>query len=347
MALKKYSVLKGRPVDLRLASGSNPHYQIHVVDDHAEYRIAVNVRSQDGSDLQYVIDPQFRYPLQYDLRELPLGLRAVPSRPAGFALDYIRGNVVDPRAFVTIPMNLPGPDNDLNEKLDHYVQRALSDEAAVLYAFGEPWGPEPQRDKIFGFTPGAGIHDIHMNQGNDPGHRGDDGVWQDGGLLFEFPGQQQWVGIFLRFQSQAWHTDDRTGHTIAGEPAGPPSDEAPLPPLGPDTLPTSDRPDGLVRIVGALVNDTRTPERETVTVLNTSNRDLSLAGWHLADKQKNRMPLEGTLDAGAVRAIVVAAPMALSNKGGIITLLDDRGLKVDGVSYTRDQARHPGWTLTF
>ena len=39
--------------------------------------------------------------------------------------------------------------------------------------------------------------------------------------------------------------------------------------------------------------------------------------------------------------------VALSNKGGIITLLDDRGLKVDGVSYTKAQAAQPGWTITF
>ena len=94
-------------------------------------------------------------------------------------------------------MNLPGPDNDLNEKLNHYVQRSMADENSFLYAFGQTWGPENKRDKIFGFLPGAGIHDIHMNQGNDARHRGDDGVWQDGGLLFQFPSQQQWVGIFL------------------------------------------------------------------------------------------------------------------------------------------------------
>jgi hypothetical protein len=39
--------------------------------------------------------------------------------------------------------------------------------------------------------------------------------------------------------------------------------------------------------------------------------------------------------------------MSLSNQGGIITVLDAQGLKVDGVSYTKAQARHPGWTLTF
>jgi uncharacterized protein YukJ len=42
---------------------------------------------------------------------------------------------VDPRLFVTISMNLPGPNNDLNEKLDHYVKRAMDDENAILYSF--------------------------------------------------------------------------------------------------------------------------------------------------------------------------------------------------------------------
>jgi hypothetical protein len=39
--------------------------------------------------------------------------------------------------------------------------------------------------------------------------------------------------------------------------------------------------------------------------------------------------------------------MQLSNKGGIITLLDDDGLKVDGVSYTAAQGDQPGWTIVF
>src|SRR4051794_6308636 len=110
MAIKRYSLLKARVVGVRVASGSNPHYQIRAVDTSAEYRIAVNVQSQDGSDLQYRIDPQFRHPLQHDLDALPLAIHAVTSAPGGLALDYIRGNPVDPRAFVTIPMNLPGPD---------------------------------------------------------------------------------------------------------------------------------------------------------------------------------------------------------------------------------------------
>ncbi len=37
----------------------------------------------------------------------------------------------------------------------------------------------------------------------------------------------------------------------------------------------------------------------------------------------------------------------LGKKGGLITLLDPEGLKVDGVSYSRDQVRRQGWTIVF
>jgi hypothetical protein len=96
-------------------------------------------------------------------------------------------------------------------------------------AFGQRWGPEADTpDKVFGFSPGNGVHDIHMNQGNTGRFVEDDGVWQDGGLLLHYPGQDQWVGVFLAFQSQAWHTDDTTGHTDLGVPdPGPAPQPAP------------------------------------------------------------------------------------------------------------------------
>lgn len=348
MALKNYGVLKGRVVEMRFASGSNPHYQIRVVDEADEYRIAVNVQSQDGSEVMYAVVAPLKHPLTDSLSSLPLGWHLLPKRPDGGGLDYIRGNLFDRNDMVPLPLAAPGPDNDLNEKLDHYVQRALGDEEALVYAFGERWGPENKRDKIFGFAPGNGVHDIHMNQGNDGQHKKDNGVWQDGGLVFHFPLQDQWVAVFLKFQTQAWHTDDQTGHPILDEGGGPPSDSLPVePPPGADRLPTTTDPDGLVRIVAALVNDTHSPEHETVTILNTSPASLSLDGWSLADKQKNRMPLNGPLGAGQCRVIEIAAPVALSNKGGIITLLNDQGLKVDGVAYTKAQVRTPGWTIVF
>jgi uncharacterized protein YukJ len=348
MPLKRYGVLKGTAIDRRLGAGQSPHYQVHIVDDQLDHRIAINVKSAlEPSTLEYIVVEDFRHPITQGLPELARGFHPLPTGPGGLALDFIRGNLFDPRAMRTLPHDVPGPDNDLNEKIDHFVQRAMSAEEAEVYAFGEKWGPEDKKDKYFGFRPGAGIHDIHMNQGNVGRFRNDDGVWQDGGLLFHFPSQGQWIGVFLKFQSQTWQTDDVTGHQIPAEPGGPPSDSEPVPPIGPGTLPTTQQPDGLVRIVSALVNAVATPEAEMVTLLNTSPQPVDLAGWVLLDKQENRQALSGTLPAGEAVRLRVAPPVQLSNQGGLITLLNESGLRVDGVAYTRDQARHPGWTIVF
>jgi hypothetical protein len=103
----------------------------------------------------------------------------------------------------------------------------------------------------------------------------------------------------------------------------------------------------LVRIVAALVNDVASPEQETVTLLNTADRAIDLQGWALADKMKHRMPLSGTIGKGGTLTISVEKPLELSNRGGIISLLDERGVKVHGVAYTREQARTPGVTIAF
>ncbi|PTL78141.1 DUF2278 family protein [Vitiosangium sp. GDMCC 1.1324] len=348
MPLKKYGVLKGSAVARRLGSGPSPHYQVRLVDKSADYRIAINVSSKlPPSDLEFLVDEHFMHPILEGLSELPLGFTPLPSRPGGLALDFIRGNLFDREGMTKLPPNVPGPDNDLNEKLDHYLQRAMSDEEALVYAFGEPWGPEKAKDKYFGFTPGQGIHDIHMNQGNDRSFADQDGTWQDGGVLIHFASTNQWVGIFLKFQSQTWHTDDRTGRALPAVPT-PPAPQPPAPgPRMPMPTPGPTHPDGVVRIVAALVNDTHTPEQETVTLLNTSPESVTLDGWALADRQKHKQPLTGEIAPGATRLVQVEKPLELSNQGGLITLLDDHGLKIHGVAYARAQVRNPGWTLVF
>ena len=45
--------------------------------------------------------------------------------------------------------------------------------------------------------------------------------------------------------------------------------------------------------------------------------------------------------------VPVADGVQLGNSGGVITLLDAAGLKVSGVSYTKEQARREGWTIAF
>jgi uncharacterized protein YukJ len=291
--------------------------------------VAVNVLSQEKpSELLYVADENFRHPVTQSLPSLQAGFTPLASQPGGMALDFIRGNLFDRQQMQPEPASVPGPDNDLADKLDHFVRRAAADPAARLYAFGQRWGPEAGiPDKIFGFLPGDGVHDIHMNQGNSQRFRQDDGVWQDGSLLLHYPAQDQWVGVFLAFQSQAWHTDDQTGHTTEDGPA----------------------PDHLVRIVAALVNPPGpAPEAETVMLLNAGPQQVDLTGWSILDRVKRQMMLdEGLLAPGDSVRIQVAAPVQLGNQGGLITLLNPDGLKVDGVAYTPDQAAAEGWSIVF
>ena len=102
----------------------------------------------------------------------------------------------------------------MNELVQKYVAKAIAMESSAIFAFGERWGPEKERDNYFGFTPGNGIHDIHMNQGSSDAFMKYDGIWQDGGLIIHLPDENKWIAIFLAFQSQCFHTDDAQGHRI-------------------------------------------------------------------------------------------------------------------------------------
>jgi uncharacterized protein YukJ len=338
MPLQSYGVLAARAVGRRREAGSSdsPHFQIHLVDaGGTAYRCAVNVLSQlPPSELLYVADEDFRHPLTDLLPAEPVGWTPLPSRPGAASLDFIRGNLFDPDAMRPLPPDVPGQDNDLADRLDHFTNRAVADPTAVVYAFGERWGPEEgNRDKVFGFTPGNGVHDIHMNQGNAGRFARDNGVWQDGGLLLRFPGDGRWVAVFLAFQSQAWHTDDVTGDALPGTPGRPPTEP-------------EDRP---VRIVAALVNPVGgAPEGETITLLNASPAPVDLAGWRIADRLKRSCAVgTGPVAPGATVVVPLADGVLLGNDGGAITLLDPEGLKVDGVAYTGAEAADEGWTLVF
>jgi uncharacterized protein YukJ len=329
MPLAKYGVLVGKAIASRREnSNDTPHYQVQVRAAGTSYRIAVNVKSSVApSELLYLIKENFSHPILPRLADLREGFAPLPSQPGGMALDFIRGNLFDRAELRLLPHNVPGPDNDLSDRIEHYFNRAIADPGALVFAFGQRWGPEQgQRDKVFGFQPGNGIHDIHMNQGNVAAYRDDDGVWQDGGLILHFPSSGQWVGVFLAFQSQAWHTDDATGHAIE----------------------LAEEPDKTVRIMAAMVNPVGGgAEVESAILLNPTPRAIDLAGWKIADQQKRKCPLAGTLPAGGVLTVRLTAPTQLGNSGGIITLLDPDGLKVDGVSYTREQAKREGWLVVF
>lgn len=328
MPLKSYGAVRGRVIDHQLASTASAHFQLHVLDGETHYRVAINVASKESpSELEFVMDSDFRHPILDAVTALPAGWSVVDSKPGAAAMDYIRANLFDRDKLRKLPFDAPGPDNDLNEKLAVYARRAIADPGATLYAFGEGWGPETGvADRYFGFEPGNGVHDIHMNQSNVGRFAPDNGVYQDGALLLHFPAPEQWVAIFLKFQSQTWHTDDETGMQIGGE---------------------GDAPDRRVRIVAALVNAAEDPEVEFVTLLNTTAAAIDLGGWQLLDRDGHAMALDGVIGAGETLRVTLTRKLTLPNGGGVVSLLAGTGLKVDGVAYSGAQVSEPGRTIVF
>ena len=183
-----------------------------------------------------------------------------------------------------------------------------------------------------------------MNQGNVGRFVKDDGVFQDGGLLIHFPDQHEWAAVFLKFQSQA----GTRRHHRAHHPGPAPAQPAPAPP--PATGSThhqrspwpgthrggTRRPDGVAGGGGCHAAEHRATRRRPRRAGDARYPEEAVA------------PLGGALARRcAARSCASSQPFALSNKGGLITLLDDKGLKVHGVSYTKEQARDPGWTIVF
>ena len=216
MSLSTYGILKGTVIG-HLRDADDDHYQIQVKAGTTVHRIASNVKSSAPNAASTVLfQSTTALPDKFakDLRMLVHGYRKLASKPGGLAIDYLRGGLMNPKLLKAIPPDAPGVDNDLKDLLEAAVIKAMREKGSVIYAFGAKWGPEKGKaDKYFRFLPGNGIHDIHMNQGNSGKYKKDNGIYQDGALLIEYPGSK-WRTFFFAFQSQSFKTDN------AGNPVG-------------------------------------------------------------------------------------------------------------------------------
>jgi len=235
MPVPDYGVLKGKAVGKSRGKAGDgaPHLEIHMTAAKKNYRASLAVQSQQApSELMYLVDEHFDWKQLTELRGLSDGFTALDERDE-IAVDYVRSGLFDTSAMKPLPPNLAGRDNGLETVVEQYVNLAISSPGAMIYAFGNRFGPQKGKDKIFGFSPQLGLYDLHMNQGNTAEFRDEDGVYQDGALLIDLPQREQCIAIFLAFQSQSFRTDDRTGHrpaaaaaTAGGQPVLPAQEAA-------------------------------------------------------------------------------------------------------------------------
>lgn len=342
-----YGVLKGRVVgsvraevmekrvnDANLGTGTyrSNHFHLLVQAEGGIWRCPVNVRSQDGSEVWFKIRDTLRdHPILLELPNLSEGLLELPQRRPGRTLDFIREPLFDRRTMRHLPKHLPGEENDVQDHLELYAKQAQTEPGALAYVFGSFWRNQQfPPDKAIHTR--QGVHDVHMNQGNDQGHRSDDGVYQDGGVIFYFPTTDRYVGAFLAFNSQVWFTNNENGHRLPGYPEGPLA-EGPLPPPTEATFP--------VRIIAALVNpEGDDAKHETVILFNASTAPIILEGWQLMDRQNKSEAVTG-IRMAACEAVTIrlrGQGIQLSNKGGALRLLNAKKEVVHAVTYSQEQA---------
>ena len=336
MPLAGYGVLKARPLKIRpfepeLNGNGKPeaHLQILVEANSQKYRIAIDVYSQaEPPELRYAIFNNFQNPgFTGILLKLKQGI-TLKEEGLNPVLDYQRDHLFDFHDMKTAHVIGRGI-NELADYLDLYIEKAIGTKDAMIYAFGQTWGPEEKKDQYFDFTPGQGIHDIHMNQGNAGKWEKENGTGQDGGFFIHIPNEKEgrWIAVFLAFQSQSFYTDE------SGNPKKNPELPADL----------------SVAIAAALLNPCRNDGPPAVSLINRSKVEVDLTGRYLSnDGGKTGVSLEGqTIPPGDILKVKADFSHPLSDNGGIIGLYTEGAKKLHEVSYGIDDYALAGCTKVF
>lgn len=147
MTLKKYGVLKGT-VAGHLRDADDDHYQILVRAGTTVHRVAVNVKSsapKAPSTLLFAALSKIPDSYVTQLDALAAGFTPLPSKPSGVALDYVRSGWFKTSQMKEVPPDAPGVDNDLKDKVEAAVVKAMDQAGSIVYAFGEKWGRSLRR----------------------------------------------------------------------------------------------------------------------------------------------------------------------------------------------------------
>jgi len=330
---------------------TNPHLWVILEESSRQWFATINIRSDkdapDGppgqSYLYYLIDSDFNHPVIPSILARPMGLSPLARDYGSGALDFQRGNLFDPRLMRVLPAEGEG-EGTLVHRLQANLQVAKSVGADVFF-YGNAFSKDNPRqtDAAFGYTPTTpfGVDNIHMTQGDPRAidqRVHENGTWHDGACFIWDDASRRMSAVFLAFQAQAWHTDE-SGEPLPGATgAEPPHYDfanglgEPLPPpLRAAEITSAHRaPDG----TGAII------------VTNMSAAPLDISGWTILAEAQQTTGLPATSLAPGQPLSVAPPPGFLADGGGILTLRNAAGLRVDGVAYLGGDAAH-GWSTSF
>jgi len=350
-----YQALRGKVHDVaRAAPQPNPHLWVVVAAAGHTWFATINVRSDkepEGAppghaNLYYFVDTDFRHPLVPSILARPEGLSPAHapldrSYESG-ALDYQRSALFNPNAMRVLQPDAPGEDALAARLMSLFQLAKEQGHDVVFYGRSFKMTKPHQTDAAFGYTPDGpfGVHNIHMAQGDRPDLKVRDvenGIFGDGACFLWDEASRRMTAIFLAFQAQAWHTD-ANGRAVPGATGDEPPSydyanggaEIAPPPRAAELTSAHVQPDGAV----------------SVTLANMTSAPLDLAGWTLAIDAGAAQPLpQATLPPGAPLSIPLPAK-ALDPHGGVLTLSNAAGLRVESVAYSGGDPAQ-GWSDSF
>jgi hypothetical protein len=146
----------------------------------------------------------------------------------------------------------------------------------------------------------------------------ENGVWHDGASFIWDRRASRMTAIFLSFQSQAWHTNDR-GDPVDGATGA----EAPAYDFSKGDGALIMPPPRLAQLTSAH----RGPDGAASVVLTNMSLDpLDLSGWALVIDAKTPIDLPATKLGPGQPLSLTLAPGSLKDRGGVLMLVNPSGL---------------------
>ncbi|KAG9242633.1 hypothetical protein BJ878DRAFT_425475 [Calycina marina] len=343
MGISNYGVWVAKPtVFTAQRTGKSPHGILTFADGTSKYTSTtanINVKSTTGDTrLVYWNNSSFTNPITTKLAALKPGYTSLAGTPIGKSgnrLDLLRGGLETLTDGAVLSNNIAGANNDLVDNLTAIFNAAIADKATV-YLFGSQYVDSGSV---------AGIHDIHMNQGDSgKGFASDNGTWQDGSFILKFS-DGHYEAVFLAFAEQYTQTDDggqpittaktfsqllnALAETSAAEDQAPRTDEngdsfshrarrhQPLGPLKWVSESTSGRPSHVV-------------------VHDEDEKRRNMKGWKLVDQDRKSHEVGDNEAVNILNGKKVEFPgVKLSKNGGSVELKDGSGNTISDMVYSR------------
>jgi uncharacterized protein YukJ len=352
MSRINYNCLRGKVhAYAHAAPASNPHLWVILEAGGRLWFATINVRSDKDRPgdpagkafLYYLIDTDFRHPVAASILARPQGMSPVGRDYRSGAIDYQRGNLFDPTAMRVLPMDAAGDDN-LANRLSATLELAKTGGCEVFF-YGNAFSKDNphQTDAAFGYTPDTpfGIDNVHMTQG-DPqsinAHIRENGIWHDGACFIWDENARRMTAAFLSFQSQSWHTNS-SGDLLYGV-TGCEAPQYDFSSGAPVALPVPKR-------AAELTSLHRAPDGTgTLVLTNMTTASLDLSGWSVLSQAKQSLPIPPVPLASGQPLTIPLPAGALDDRGGILTLANAAGLRVDSVAYLGGDSSS-GWSTAF